>query len=207
MSPETLPPYRHISSQSISLADASKMLDRYLTNSERYPHLHPDALITPAGVTFSSHGGPAGGVVMHNLRRVAAGLRGEHLEPQATPEPEEQEHDSGTSDWKGKGKKANKRTHITDGTQNEWQSMSEYEREEGNIEVGDIGDRMNVVQEGDNAPEAEMMGGAEQGGREKKPGSEGAGPGDKKARKQAKKARHKEERTKKEKAREGKSKK
>jgi hypothetical protein len=188
------------------LADASKMLDKYLTNSERHPHLHPDALITPTGVTFSSHGGPTGGVVMHNLRRVAAGLRGEYLEPEATPEPEENEQDSGATNRKGKGKKGRRSADTVDGAQNEWQDMSEFEREEAEIEVGEIGERVIVVQEGGDAPVVEVTGGAEQGRKKRKKGGDGEGVVDKEARKKAKKSRHKEEQAKKEKARAGKSK-
>src|SRR5690242_19811345 len=92
---KALPPYRRVSSRPISRANASNMLDKYLANSEAHPRLHPDSNITPTGVTFSSHGGPMGGVVMHKLRRVSAGLRGEYMEPEVTPEPDdhvEQEH-------------------------------------------------------------------------------------------------------------------
>ncbi|KAF2280924.1 uncharacterized protein EI97DRAFT_368477 [Westerdykella ornata] len=134
MHPEALPPYRHISNKPISLSAASALLDTYITNSETHPHLHPDALITPSGVTFSSHGGPLGGVIMHNLRRVAAGLRGEYLEPEATPEPEEQ----GVA-FESKKKQGNKQgPNDASGTEEGWQDLSEYEREEGeDAEVGE----------------------------------------------------------------------
>jgi hypothetical protein len=184
---ETQPPYRRISSKPISVADASQFLAKYLTNSEGHPHLHPDALITPTGVTFSSHGGPTGGVIMHNLRRVAAGLRGEYLEPEATPEPEEQEEQDAPS-WK-KGKKKGKNTKAE-----EWQSMSEFEREEGRIEVGEVGERTNVVQDGGEAPEIEAAVGAEMDvvteGLKKRKIEEG--DVDKEARKVAKRERQKQ---------------
>ena len=158
MVPDAPPPHRLVSSKPISMADASKMLDTYILNSEAHPHLHPDALITPTGVTFSSHGGPTGGVVMHNLRRIAAGLRGEYLEPEATPEPEEEEATEGGAQTfngkKGKGKK----TKFTDAeageVEIEWQDKEAYEREQGEIEIGELGDRTNVVQEGDEEVEA-----------------------------------------------------
>lgn len=143
---------------------------------------------------------------MHNLRRVAAGLRGEYLEPEATPEPEEKEQDSKASNWKGKGKKSRRGADIIDGAQNEWQDMSEFEREEAEIEVGEIGDRVNVVREGGDAPKVEVTGGAEQDGKKRKKGGDGEGVVDKETRKKAKKARHKEEKAMKEKARAGKSK-
>ncbi|KAF1358011.1 hypothetical protein EJ07DRAFT_167031 [Lizonia empirigonia] len=160
MVPDAPPPHRLISSKPISTADASTMLQTYITNSEAHPHLHPDALITPTGVTFSSHGGPTGGVVMHNLRRVAAGLRGEYLEPEATPEPEDEE-EAGAAEI-------------------EWQDKETYEREQGEIEVGDLGDRSNVVGEGGQEPEVEVTG-------EKRKGADAKL--DKEARKKAKKER------------------
>jgi hypothetical protein len=158
------------------------MLQTYITNSEAHPHLHPDALITPTGVTFSSHGGPTGGVVMHNLRRIAAGLRGEYLEPEATPEPEEEEGADGEKEWKGKKGKGRK-TKFTDPeageVEVEWQDKEAYEREQGEIEIGELGDRSNVVQEGGEEPEVEVTG-------EKRKGGDKL---DKEARKKAKKER------------------
>ncbi|KAF1950740.1 hypothetical protein CC80DRAFT_225871 [Byssothecium circinans] len=199
---ETLPPHRHISSKPISRANASKLLEKYLANSEAHPHLHPDALITPTGVTFSSHGGPIGGVVMHNLRRVAAGLRGEYLEPEATPEPEEQ--DGGAAYQKGrKGKRKAADADVTGGAQEEWQNMSEFEREEGQVEVGEVGDRTNVVQEGGEVPEIEVAAGAEESAKKRKPDE---GKVDKEARKKAKKERNKQLKKQKEKTKERKSK-
>ena len=174
---ETLPPYRHISSKPISLTDASQILGRYLVNSESHPHLHPDALITPTGVTFSSHGGPTGGVVMHNLRRVAAGLRGEYLEPEATPEPEELDEGSA----KSKGEKGRRKA----AAEEEWQTMSEFEREEGQVEVGEVGEeRTNFVQQGGDVAGMEVTAGAEEDeGGQKRKSDEGAI--DKEARKRA----------------------
>ena len=185
MVPDAPPPHRLISSKPVSTADASTMLQTYISHSEVHPHLHPDALITPTGVTFSSHGGPTGGVVMHNLRRIAAGLRGEYLEPEPTPEPEagEEEGAEGEKAWKGKKGKG-KKTTFTDaeaGTvEIEWQDKEAYEREQGEIEIGEIGDRTNVVQEGGEEPEVEVTGEKRKGGDAKL---------DKEARKKAKKER------------------
>jgi len=168
------------------------MLETYLSNSERHPHLHPDALITPTGVTFSSHGGPMGSVVMHNLRRVAAGMRGEFLEPEKTPEPEEDEASAKT--FSGK-----KRKDFSTVTDDDWQDKAEYEAEQGGIEVGEIGDRTNVVQEGVEEPEVQVTGGAEEGAKKRK--TEEREKMDKEARKLAKKERAKQERRDKEKKR------
>ncbi|KAL5121905.1 hypothetical protein ACEQ8H_000121 [Pleosporales sp. CAS-2024a] len=183
MSLEALPPARHISSKPISTVDASLMLETYLTHSESHPHLHPDALITPIGVTFSSHGGPLGSVVMHNLRRVAAGLRGEYFEPEKTPEPEE---DSGAKK-SSKNKRKDLSTTMADA---DWQDKAEYEAEQGGVEVGEVGDRTNVVQGGGEEPEIQLTGGAAQNGAKKrKTGAQAMT--DKEARKAAKKEREK----------------
>jgi hypothetical protein len=192
MSLEAPPPSRKVSSTPIALADASRMLDTYITNSESHPHLHPDALVTPTGVAFSSNGGPMGSVVMHNLRRVAAGLRGEFLEPEKTPEPEENE--DGNADGVGAGKKFNKkRKGFTTVTDDDWEDKAVYEREEGLVEVGEVGDRTNFVQEGGEEPEVQVTGGAEEKGakKRKKDGeaSQGDAVLDKEARKKAKKER------------------
>lgn len=187
MHAQTLPPYRHVSSRTISLEDGSALLAKYLANSERHAHLHPDALITPSGASFSASGGPSGGVVMHNLRRVAAGLRGEYLEPEPSPEPEEQGASS-KGDWKGK---------KSGGAEETWQDMSEFEKEEGAVEVGEIGARTNFVQEGGEAPELEAA--DEDGQKKRKQGDDSKL--DKEARKKAKKAKDKEFRAKKEKER------
>ena len=154
MVPDAPPPHRLVSSTPVDVATAASILQDYLTNSEAHPHLHPDALITPTGVTFSSHGGPAGGVVMHNLRRIVAGLRGEFLEPEPTPEPEEQVAE-GEAAWKGKKGKGTKTTFI-DGNEFEWQDKEVYEQEQGEIEVGEIFERSNVVQDGGEEPEVEV---------------------------------------------------
>ena len=178
MVPDAPPPHRLISSKPVSTADASTMLQTYISHSEAHPHLHPDALITPTGVTFSSHGGPTGGVVMHNLRRIAAGLRGEYLEPEPIPEPEAEEGAEGGQAWNGKKGKG-KKTTFTD-VEVEWQDKEAYEREQGEVEIGDIGERTNIVQDGGEEPEVEVTGDKRKGGDAKL---------DKEARKKAKKER------------------
>ncbi|KAF2015902.1 hypothetical protein BU24DRAFT_187484 [Aaosphaeria arxii CBS 175.79] len=187
MGPETLPPYRHVSSNPIGNEDAAEMLATFIKNSEIHPHLHPDALITPTGVQFGSHGGPSGGVVMHNLRRVAAGLRGEHLEPEPSPEPEERNGQDGRKN-KRKVFDDDQEAATGDGGE-EWQDKSEYEREEGRVEIEEIGDRDNFVASGVDVPEVE---GGEEEGDEGQVGEKRKANVDKEARKLAKKARHKE---------------
>jgi hypothetical protein len=208
MSLEAPPPSRKVSSTPISVADASRMLETYITNSESHPHLHPDALVTPTGVAFSSNGGPMGSVVMHNLRRVAAGLRGEYLEPEKTPEPEENE--DGDANGFGAGKKfQKKRKGFTTLREEDWEDKAVYEREQGGIEVGEVGDRMNFVQEGGEEPEVQISAGAEEQGakKRKKEGeaSQSDAVMDKEARKKAKKERDQQRKRDNEKAKAGKA--
>jgi hypothetical protein len=188
MSLEAPPPSRKLNSTPISIADASRMLETYITNSESHPHLHPDALITSSGVAFSSNGGPTGGVVIHNLRRVAAGLRGEFLEPEKTPEPEEEDANENAE---GAGKKfGKKRKGVKDG---DWVEKAVYDRDQGFVEVGEVGDRANFVQEGGEEPEVQVTEGAqEEGAKKRKTDGEtdqGSAGMDKEARKKAKKER------------------
>lgn len=121
---------------------------------------------------------------MHNLRRVAAGLRGEYLEPEATPEPEDEEGAEDGAQFRYTKKAKGKKTTFTDAeagaVEIEWQDKETYEREQGEIEVGDVGDRSNVVGEGGQEPEVEVTG-------EKRKGADAKL--DKEARKKAKKER------------------
>jgi hypothetical protein len=150
---EAPPPRRHISGAPISLSDASGILEKYLSNSETHPHLHPDATITPEGVAFNAQGGAMGNPIMHHLRRVAAGLRGEYQEPERALDMEEDQQDF-TADVTvsgGKGKTGKKAA----GADDDWQDLASYQAEQGDIEIGEIGDRTNVVQEGGEEPQVQ----------------------------------------------------
>ncbi|KAF2198201.1 hypothetical protein GQ43DRAFT_340335, partial [Delitschia confertaspora ATCC 74209] len=191
------PTLHHLSlSHPLTTTAASTLLSTYISLSESHPHLHPDALLTPTGPTFSSHGGPMGGVVMHNLRRVAAGLRGEVLEVEV--EVEGGEGGEGLGEGVGHvevaervvggavGGTGKKDVKGLKDVEEGWQAMSEYEREEGAIEVGEIGDRDHFVGAGGEEPVVEVHG---EDGESKKRKGEGL---DKEARKKAKKERNKE---------------
>lgn len=207
MIPETLPPYRHLLTTPISHTHASTILDLYITNSESHAHLHPDALIKHSKVVFSAHGGPSGGVVMHNLRRVAAGLRGEYLEPEATPEPEEtattgQGVEASAAVGKAKDAKVQRpkksmqptgtkmtfdeeEPSIEESANQGWMDKETYELEEGAVdEVGEVGERSNFVASGGAVPEVKA---SEEGAGNKRKAAQ-----DKEARKKAKKERTKE---------------
>lgn len=134
---------------------------------------------------------------MHNLRRVAAGLRGEYLEPEPTPEPEgaEQQH---TENAQKQGGHMASQGHTGEGKEQGWQDMAEYEREEGGIELGELSERNHFVTSGGDAPAVEPTSAIE--GHDDV-GSKRKAKEDKEARKKAKKERNKEFKKQKEKGR------
>ncbi|KAF2185086.1 hypothetical protein K469DRAFT_708362 [Zopfia rhizophila CBS 207.26] len=204
MTPDSYPPCRRVSSRQISLSSASDLLSTFLQSSTKHPHLHPDAQITPTGIEFSTNGGPKGGIVLHSLRRVVAGMRGEVLEPEPTPEPGDDEgNENRRKSKKGRKEGAEGSDTVARAEEEEWQNMSEYEREEGGIEVGEIGPRDTFVQAG-GEPEVHVVGESEVeeveiGQKRKKIKDERKK--DKEARKKAKKERNKEFKREKEKKR------
>ncbi|EOA80676.1 hypothetical protein ACJQWK_09883 [Exserohilum turcicum] len=173
------PPRRHISSAPVSLSAASALLDKYLEDSQTHAHLHPDALITPDGVTFNSQGGAMGNPLMHHLRRVAAGMRGEYRAPDKTLEAQEREQEQ----QQQRGAKSG----VAD---EEWQDMAAYQAEQGVTEVGDVGERSNLVQEGGEEPEVQTKDARKRTKEQADDGQATASGGiDKEARKKAKKER------------------
>lgn len=60
-------------------ATAQSHLSTFLAKTPSTPHLHPDSLLSSTGITYSAHSGPSGGLALHHLRRIEAGLRGENL--------------------------------------------------------------------------------------------------------------------------------
>jgi hypothetical protein len=127
-------------------------------------------------------------------------LRGEFLEPEKTPEPEEGEENAEDSFGAGKYNKGGKKRKTVE---DDWEPIEQYERDQGMVEVGEIGDRMNFVQEGGVEPEvqvtgdaqangdAQTNGGAQESGGKKRKQDDG-GKTDKEARKAAKKEREKQ---------------
>ncbi|KAF1829755.1 hypothetical protein BDW02DRAFT_509203 [Decorospora gaudefroyi] len=203
---EAPPPRRHISSAAVSVAAASTIVDRYLKNAETQAHLHPDASITPRGITFNAQRGATGSTLMHQLQRVAAGLRGEYLEPDNTL-AEQTGQDAGVTTVKSA--MSRKQSVAEDA---EWQDMASYQAEQG-IEIGELADRTNVVHEGGEEPAVEPTTPVGRKHRKRKPEEapeEGAladGELDKAARKQAKKERAQREKREKERKHQQKAKK
>jgi hypothetical protein len=71
-------PHPHLT-KSLSPSDAEQALSTFLDKTQHQPWLHPDSYLSTTGVTFSATSGPIGGLAIHHLRRIAAGLRGENL--------------------------------------------------------------------------------------------------------------------------------
>jgi len=71
-------------------AAAETLLSQYLSQTPHKAHLHPDALLSSTGIQFSANSGPKGGLALHHLTRIAAGLRGENLVQETQEELEAQ---------------------------------------------------------------------------------------------------------------------
>lgn len=80
MVPKTaFPPIYHLTSSSLPPKDCASHLSSFLTRTEKQAYLHPDSYLSTAGIRFSAHSGPTGGLALHHLRRIAAGLNGQNL--------------------------------------------------------------------------------------------------------------------------------
>ncbi|KAL6716463.1 hypothetical protein ACLMJK_006030 [Lecanora helva] len=141
------PPIRHHSTKRISTSDALSLLSAYLDSASTDPSLHPNALLTENGPITPS-AGPNTGLVLHNLRRVEAGLKGEHLGADLTFEKYGGEGLPGLKD----GNTVPGATEVpiggvSDGgrdTESGWQDKEEFEREQDVVE-GEIGKRDNAI--------------------------------------------------------------
>ena len=80
------PPFiHHTEPQQISPHEAQKSMAKFLAKSRSNPYMHPDSFLHKSGIRFAIGSGPSGGVALHHLRRIEAGLRGEYHEKE-TPE-------------------------------------------------------------------------------------------------------------------------
>ncbi|KAF1982346.1 hypothetical protein K402DRAFT_340513 [Aulographum hederae CBS 113979] len=132
------PPHRvHKNRKPLSQTAAHALLSTYLTRADTLPYLHPDALLAPSGPTYAAASGPMGGIILHNLRRVEAGLRGEVLKPEIldleVPEQEAAKHSAANED------------------ESQWQDKAEYELQQG-ADDPDARDDENFLKEGGGVP-------------------------------------------------------
>ncbi|KAK4995400.1 hypothetical protein LTR66_004769 [Elasticomyces elasticus] len=168
MAPIAPPPLRIHSTQSISPNTALEHISAYLAASKDQAHLHPDAFLTPDHAIYSASSGAQGGLVLHNLRRIEAGLRGERLaaEPEESFEAGDDGRLSATIDGHGSKIASRKRkvdewdsgVEDNDGVttldpsakqiakddntdeQNGWQSLESFQHEQQPLE-GEVGER------------------------------------------------------------------
>lgn len=170
MSLKSYPPYVILGSKPLSTEAAQQLVATFLEDSESNAHLHPDALLTTSDVQFAPSGGSQGGVILHNLRRVEAGLRGEVLKPEVPEVSDDM---------------------VLDGMIDETQKriQTEQEQQEDGTETGEIGQRTNVVADGVDVPEVVAEDGENVTGKSKV---------DKEARKKAKKERERQQKLEKE---------
>lgn len=179
------PPAVHHSITRVSTSEALSLLTAYLEATTTDPSLHPSARLTEHGPVAPSSG-PNTGLVLHNLRRVEAGLRGEDLGEDLTfqkyggdglPElmPNGVAEDADNDAFGDLLSKEQEDVEM----QGEWQDKAEFERQQGVVQ-GDIGKRDNAVD-----------GGFEEDGAVVPRVKATWGPGDKEAKKKAKKERTK----------------
>jgi len=72
------PPHRIHSSRPVAPSEALNLLSNYLELAAEEPYLQPNAFLTEGGPVAASSG-PNTALILHNLKRMEAGLRGEHL--------------------------------------------------------------------------------------------------------------------------------
>ncbi|KZF24587.1 hypothetical protein L228DRAFT_237503 [Xylona heveae TC161] len=180
------PPTHHFTLRKISPASALGLVQTYIESSTTNHAFLPDAMLTERGPQQSS----GGGLTMHHLRRVEAGLRGEHLaadmsffegndESNNAPTAEGDAMEGVQTTTGGAGEEG-------EGQGGEWQDLTAYQREQEGIESGEIGQRQTGLTDGGEVPAVKET-------------DAGAGaPVDKDARKKAKKERRLQERREKE---------
>ncbi|KAL2040116.1 hypothetical protein N7G274_007019 [Stereocaulon virgatum] len=143
------PPHRLHTTTQISPSQALTLLSAYLHATTTDPSLHPNALLTDNGPITPSSGSTTG-LVLHNLKRVEAGLRGEHLAADLTFEKFGGEGlpglmpvgggSEGGKEVVGGAKEAD----LDLGMEGGWQDKEEFEREQEVVQ-GELGNRENGV--------------------------------------------------------------
>lgn len=137
------PPTHHHSTVRIPASTALSLLSAYLEATAADPALHPNALLTDGGPVAASSDSITG-LVLHNLKRVEAGLKGEQLGADLTLEqfagdgsadPGPKRAIASAPDLPGQGHGGQ-----GEGTEIEWQDKAEFERQQ-DVMQGEIGER------------------------------------------------------------------
>lgn len=144
-----LPPHHHHIVKCISPARALSLLSTYLESAAIEPSHHPNALLTAGGPTTPATDVGNVGLVLHNLKRVQASLRGEQLGANLT-----------FGKYGGQGlprlmhtqdgfvnilsKDGTEVAGDTNGGEELWQDRTEFDRQQ-EIVQGEIGERDNAA--------------------------------------------------------------
>ncbi|KAK6428305.1 hypothetical protein LTR95_015550, partial [Oleoguttula sp. CCFEE 5521] len=188
----------------LSPSAAQSLLSNFLAQTPTSPHLHPDALLTASGITFSPNSGPTGGLALHHLNRIAAGLRGENLAQESKQDLEALfgaelgvSDDARVDGVTEAGRSAlGKRGRSVERVE-EWQDLGDFQRAQQDL-VGEVGEREgggsgSLVRQDGEVPGIEVHGANGEvvgvNGIEREGQGAGEGAIDKAARRAAKKAR------------------
>lgn len=210
---QALPPHIHLtSSQPVPSTTALSNIQSYLSLTASHAYLHPDVIFTSSGPTINSSL-EVGGLVLHQLRRVEAGLRGEYIAveladlermrsrsgtPVATalggdlPISNDSRLDGLIARSIGAGANV-EAAGQDDATQNYQEQLHDVGMRD---DIGDIGSRSNYVGEVDHIPTIKTTHPSPSKSKKRPFEGEEGGPMDKAARKRAKKARMTEEKVK-----------
>ncbi|KAK4697959.1 hypothetical protein P7C71_g195, partial [Lecanoromycetidae sp. Uapishka_2] len=134
------PPHRLHASKPISVTEALNLVSAYLSATATDPSLHPNALHTDNGPIVPSAGSNTG-LVLHNLRRVEAGLRGEQLGPDPITQGFGEEDVGMTEVGMPREERVAGQPDLE--MEGEWQDKEQYEREQDVVQ-GEIGERNNA---------------------------------------------------------------
>lgn len=137
------PPVRSLPSTPITTTEALQRLQSYLEATKSNPALLPNATLQADGPKAQSES--ASNLVIHNLKRVEAGLRGEWLAPSLELEAE------GMAGFESFPVTGNGQVVGEDDAGEGWQDLDEYQREQS-IEIGEVGPReTSIEQDGEEA--------------------------------------------------------
>ncbi|MCJ1477929.1 hypothetical protein MMC13_006603 [Lambiella insularis] len=150
----SFPPQRLLSSRQIAPSQALELLSAYLEAATTEAYLQPNALLTEGG-PVSATSGPNVSLTLHNLKRVEAGLRGEHLSAEILFANSAHEilPDVQSNDVEGEIGADTPALSKKNGHQNDhnigidgWQDKLDFEREQ-DVTQGEVGDRLYAMTE------------------------------------------------------------
>lgn len=128
--------------------EAQRIIDAYINNSKSNPYLLPNATLLASGP--AAQGAADGGVVMHNLARLGAGLRGEYLAPTLDVEDSSGQYKDSEAltgveytkktTTEERGKRSKTPGPDVDAMWEDAQDLDSYQREQS-VEAGEIGAR------------------------------------------------------------------